>query len=334
MQTPNITIVTPLYNSEATLARYLGSVFRSSYRDFEVILVDDCSACDYRGIIQDFPVVYTKLSKRGGSAAARNAGTKLAHGEILLFIDPDIIIGQDSLQKVVEVFHSHPEIDALIGSYDADPGARNNTSRFKFLFHHYIHQREGDYVFSFWTGFGAIKRTTFETISGFDACFFSRPNTIFDVELGYRLIQKGYRIYNAKQIQVKHLKRLAYFQWLRTDIMDRALPWIKIILTYRDLKPRLNIRFGDSLSSLCIGGSIILFCLPHEGHAVVAAGFLLVPLFINHRTIYFFVKQRGVSFGLLSILYLYIYYFMCFIIVPLGVFLFLLERAGVRHTLW
>src|SRR5438128_1479518 len=81
-----------------------------------------------------------RVAKRRGPAHARNIGARQANGDILFFVDADVVIPADARDKVREVLEQEPDVAAIIGSYDDDPSERNFLSQFKNLFHHFVHQ--------------------------------------------------------------------------------------------------------------------------------------------------------------------------------------------------
>jgi GT2 family glycosyltransferase len=131
---------------------------------------------------------------------ARNLGAKVAQGEYLCFIDADCEVHRETLSNIVTTFQEHPDIDALFGSYDDEPKATNFIAQYKNLFHHYVHQNGQEDASTFWAGCGAIKRSLFLELGGFDVNRYRRPS-IEDIELGYRIKQTGSKIYLAKNVQ-------------------------------------------------------------------------------------------------------------------------------------
>lgn len=308
-----VSIIVPVHNSFGTLCRHLDSIMCSTYKDYELILVDDGSQEDYREVLKRYPVVYKRLGQRRGSYYARNVGAEDARGDILVFLDADIVIRSDTLEKIVDIFSQSPDISALIGSYDDDPGAHDTISQFKFLCHHYIHQHERQYVGSFWTGCGAIRSKVFNELGGFNLNLFSSLNSVNDVDLGYRLKERGILVYNARHIQVKHLKKLNLLEWIRTDIFVRGLPWMKILWMHKDFSRTLNINHR-TMVSLVSAWLMFLFaavCLWIHG-AVWILGFL-AALFLgtNYNLLKFLGQKRGCPFLLACVPLLFIYYFNC-----------------------
>ncbi|MBF0595831.1 MAG: glycosyltransferase family 2 protein [Candidatus Omnitrophica bacterium] len=308
-----LSIITPVYNSPETLKAFLDAVFQSTYKNFELILIDDASCEDYRPLLKGYPVVFKRLEQRRGSYFARNVGVQDARGDILLFLDADILIQPDTLQKVMSVFQQRVDISVLIGSYDDDPGARNLVSQFKFLYHHYIHQHEHEYVGSFWSGCGAIKKNVFCALGGFNVELFHDLNAINDIDLGYRLKKNGFRVYNARNIYVKHLKKLNLMQWVETDIFHRGLPWMKILLRYKDFTPTLNVNYGSIVSLICVWLIVflIIFSPWVDGLSWFAGILGGVFLGCNYDLLRFLGRKRGIGFLLISIPLLFVYYFNC-----------------------
>jgi len=321
----SLSIITPIYNSTGTMKQYLDAVFASSYKDFELIIIDDESDDNPQELIKDYKATYLRLDKRGGSARARNKGAGLAKGTILLFVDPDVIIRPDTLERIVGVFEDHAEVSGLICSYDDSPGSKKLISQFKFLHHHFIHSQGGEYADSFWTGCGAIKKTVFDESGGFDTDFLNDPNTINDIELGYRLKHKGHRIYNAKHIQVKHLKELGFIEWIYTDIFNRGLPWMKIMLARKDFSFKLNVNSNSTLSVISVWATVGLCGLAFLNKiffiiALVTFGVFLIS---NYKIFNFFVIKRGYLFSIVSVPLLFIYYLYCGLCAIIGVMLYL-----------
>ncbi|MDE2223402.1 MAG: glycosyltransferase family 2 protein [Candidatus Omnitrophica bacterium] len=319
---PSISIITPFYNSADTIKEYLTSIFGSAYKDFELIIVDDGSERQCAQLFEGYPVVFKKLNQRKGAYYARNRGVEMAKGRLLLFLDADVIVRPDTLGRIAAVFDGHPEVSGLIGSYDDSPGPRNTVTQFKFLCHHFIHQQEGEYVGSFWTGCGAIKKDVFNELGGFNLD--SLWNAIMDIDLGYRLRLSGHKIYNAKNIQVKHLKKLTFADWIYTDIFHRGLPWIKIMLQYKDFRPTLNVSTTGVANVVYVWLMLAISVLGafNEKGLVFLPVLFGVFLISNHRLLSFFRAKRGFLFALKAFFLLLIYNFNCGLCVLLGLVLY------------
>lgn len=100
-----VSIVIPVYNAEEYIEVCLQSVLQQSYRNLEIIVIDDGSQDSSRQIIEQFVksdsrIVFLKQTNKGVSNA-RNAGIKAATGEYLTFVDGDDYIGADYIYELV-----------------------------------------------------------------------------------------------------------------------------------------------------------------------------------------------------------------------------------------
>ena len=304
-----ISVIIPVYNGKNTLERCLKSIFNSDYPTFECIVVDDFSTDNSVEIAKTFNVKVVLLNSQKGAAHARNRGAEVAKGEILVFVDADVTIYPDSLNKVANDFKEHPEISALFGSYDDHPGCPNFFSQYKNLFHHFIHQTSRKDASTFWSGFGAIKKEVFFSANGFDQNKYSNP-CIEDIEMGSRLIKMGHQILLHKQLQVKHLKCYSFSNLLKSDIFDRAIPWTVMMLTNKELSNDLNVKIEHKLSVGIIFLLLfsVLMIMKSNWFALVIP-FLLVSFFIMNSDFYrFFLKKRGRVFTLKVIPFHFLYY--------------------------
>lgn len=107
------TIIIPTRNRlRLLLERSLPSALDQTFRDFEVIIIDDCSE-ESPLIPPDPRVVLVKNSQRRGLAYARNLGAKMARGKYVVSLDDDNEFHADFLGKTVEFLDAHPEFAAV-----------------------------------------------------------------------------------------------------------------------------------------------------------------------------------------------------------------------------
>src|SRR5918996_103717 len=186
---PMISVIIPVYNGAAYLNSCLEAVAASDYGSYECIVVNDGSTDGSQAIAEQFamPVQVVNLAEGPrGPAYARNRGAEVARGSVLFFVDADVVLVPGALRLVAKVFQEQPDLAAVFGSYDARPKDDGVISRYRNLLHHFVHQNGNPEASTFWAGCGAIRRSVFEEIHGFDENRFPRPS-IEDIELGYRL---------------------------------------------------------------------------------------------------------------------------------------------------
>ena len=262
-----ISIIIPVHNASSTLVQCLDAIKAVEYPVFETILVDDSSTDGSMDIARYYPVKVLSLDEGPyGPGFARNRGADIAEGAILFFVDADVLVKPDTLQKVADAFAKNPDISALFGSYDETPGSGEFLSQYKNLVHHFVHQQSREEAVTFWSGCGAIYKEPFLKLGGFNFQKYPRPS-IEDIELGYRLTMSGHQIALIKDIQVTHLKRWTLVGLIKTDVFSRAIPWTRLIMEDRNLPNDLNLSSSQRLSALLI---------------LVMMGYILLHLFMKN----------------------------------------------------
>jgi GT2 family glycosyltransferase len=314
---PLLSIIVPVHNGGDMFYRCLTQLKQHTSAQTEVIVVADGDSDGSWKWADHFGFELIKLPTSGGPARARNIGAQAAKGDILFFVDADVLIHPETVDRVLAAFEAHPEISALIGSYDDAPGAANFLSQYKNLFHHYTHQQGNEAASTFWGACGAIRREAFLAVGGFDESY--RRPCIEDIELGYRLRQSGYLIRLCKEVQVKHLKEWRPISLLRAEIFYRALPWTALLLRIRQVNPAdyrtftsdLNLkrssRFSVVLVFAAVGLVLAALWLPLLWAPL---GVLMAALVaINWPVYQFFYQKRGLLFALKVIPWHLLYYF-------------------------
>lgn len=108
---PTVSVVIPTYNRAALLGRSIRSVLGQSYKDFELIVIDDGSTDETSHVVADFAdprIRYLPLPHNTGAGAARNAGVRVARGKFLAFQDSDDEWLPSKLAKQISAFESGP----------------------------------------------------------------------------------------------------------------------------------------------------------------------------------------------------------------------------------
>jgi GT2 family glycosyltransferase len=242
---PLASVIIPVRNHAAMLRECLASLRRSEFQDFEIVVVDDASTEWPAETPPVSDVHWISRREWGGPATARNLGAQAARGEILVFLDADVAVHPQTLGRLLEAFHDAGTA-AAFGSYDDQPRATNLVSQFRNLLHHHVHQTAHDSATTFWTGCGAIRRTAFFSLGGFDPAF--RAPSIEDIELGARLHAVGSRIVVDKQAQATHLKRWTLASMCSCDLWHRGVPWALLILRDHELPNDLNLKPSQRVS--------------------------------------------------------------------------------------
>jgi GT2 family glycosyltransferase len=298
-QPPTISVIIPALNAGEYLPRSLAAIFGSQGPSYECILVDDGSTDDSGSIARQLGARVIHVSDGPlGPAHARNRGAEAARGSIIFFVDADVVLAPGALRRVVNVFQERTELAAVFGSYDNRPVAPGLISQYRNLLHHFVHQNGNSEASTFWAGCGAIRRSVFERIGGFDEQRFSRPS-IEDIELGYRLRKAGYRILLDKQLQGTHLKRWSLYSMIRTDITCRAVPWSRLIQEAPNASADLNLQPAQKASVALIGMvcAFLVTAVAWPQSLALSALALAGVAFLNHKLYAFFGRQQGILFA-------------------------------------
>jgi GT2 family glycosyltransferase len=322
----------------------------------ELIVVDDGSGDDSPAIARaaGARVLSTPAPGGHGPAAARNLGARAASGDFVFFVDADVALHRDALRCAATAFATDPALEAVFGSYDDAPAAPNFLSQYKNLLHHYVHQHAHVRASTFWTGCGAMRLSTFLALGGFDAHTYRRPS-IEDIDLGYRLRRRGGQIRLLKAMQCTHLKRWTVSSLLRSDILERGVPWT--VLLWRESRARrtaepllatgdllrlpdpaqsqrpflldLNLqtsnRVSVALTALLALSLALLTLLPQAWP--LPATLALGLLGLNWRLYAFFARRRGWAFALAALPWHWLYYLYNSLSFSLGTLLFFTRRV-------
>jgi hypothetical protein len=265
-----LSVVVPATDSPRTLARVVAAIDAAADGPDELIVVDA-------------PIA---LSASG----ARNAGVARAVGDVVVFVDADVEVHPDVFTRLRATFDDDPTLDAVFGSYDDAPADRSVVSAFRNLLHHHVHQTSAGPAETFWTGLGAVRRTTFLAAGGFDEERFPLPS-VEDIDLGRRLHAGGGRTVLDPAIQGTHLKVWTLRSMLWTDFARRGVPWVAMQVRHRQVTSALNLgwRHRLSASSCALFTTAALLQAP-----LVALSALLALVGLNHQLYGLLARRQGV----------------------------------------
>jgi len=309
-----VSVVMPVCDGQGYLEESLPALretieaARDKVEVLEILAVDDGSQDGSRELLHDFGArVLESGGRRRGPAAARNVGIAAARGDILVFVDCDVAPHRDALLRMVQAFDAD-DVVAVYGSYDEAPPHPGFASQYMNLRHHHVHQSACNAAETWWAGLGAIRRAPLNKVGGFDEELFPRPS-IEDIDLGRKLREHG-RIRRCPGIQGTHLKRWSLPEVIRTDILQRALPWSQLMLMYPDAFGDLNVDRREKLRCLLALAFLLSFLLLAIRPAlfpvplVLFAGAILVQPGLS----LLFLRANGAWFTLRALLFHQVYY--------------------------
>jgi len=252
---PTLTAIVPATNEPPTLDRCLAAIKGAGEPPEEVIVVDS--------------------PRNAGPAEARNIGARGATGDVLVFVDADVLVHADAFVRVRRAFADDSGLAGVFGSYDDRPEDPGTVSSFRNLLHHYVHTTAAGPASTFWAGLGSMRRDAFSAVGGFDAKRYRVPS-IEDIELGVRVTAAGGRLLLDPAVQGTHLKAWTLGDMVRTDLFCRGAPWIALVLRTGASTTVLNLGWRSRLTAaayaLALVGAGRRRPLPALAALAVAAG--------------------------------------------------------------
>lgn len=133
-----VSIIVPIYNCEKYLNECVKSILGQSFKDIEVVLVDDGSTDSSPAICDDFAAKYPSVVKvlhqaNGGLSRARNAGLQLASGEFIMFVDSDDAIPPRAVEFLHSAFMHNSECGISVGQYSHNANFKFEESKFNLV---------------------------------------------------------------------------------------------------------------------------------------------------------------------------------------------------------
>lgn len=322
---PKVSVIIPVYGQEKSIRDCIESVLNTNYPNLETIVVSDNSPDRSAEIATELGVKTIVLPEQKGAAYCRNIGAEYAQGEILIFIDSDVVIQADVIDRIVEHLGAE-EYSAVFGMYTSHVPHKDVYSRFKNLQHHFVHLSNTGEICSFWTGCGGVKKAAFKEINGFDETI----NYMEDINLGFRLHKAGGKILLTSAIRCTHLKKYTFRSLLRSDILGRAKPWSKLFFNKKASMNNLNTKVKEKVTLVFFGLAVLFLLASTLSNVFLPIVFaLLAGIVLLQRTFILYTnKIYGWRFGMTSILLLFMYYFSCISGILLGVSEIIWERIN------
>jgi glycosyltransferase involved in cell wall biosynthesis len=238
---PLVSVIIPTYNREKIITRAIDSVFAQTYRDFEIVVLDDGSQDNTRAVAQAYgPKVHYFYQDNKGIAGARNAGMHQTAGDYIAFLDSDDYWLPGKLEQQMALFSQHPEygmVGCQCGSVQIDGTYRekNRPGKSGWILYDLFNKN------FIRTSSAVITRACLEKVGGFDETlregeeydywlriaaefaigFINEPLTVYvDNTDGMSTDSLTGRLHRLKVLEKKYLKKKIPPQMYRRRIAD------------------------------------------------------------------------------------------------------------------
>lgn len=257
---PSVTVVLPIHRDGDDLRACLAALTALDPPPDEVVIAVDGADPALVELARDHADEVVPVLPQSGPAVARNLAACHARSDVLWFVDADVEVHADGVARIREIL-ADEDVTGVIGSYDDVPPAPSTAARYKNLLNHHVHHHAGAEAETFWGACGAVRRQAFLAVGGFDGATYAHPS-IEDIELGYRLVDAGYRLRLDPTLQVTHRKAWTVRQLVETDVLRRALPWGELLLQRGGLQDDLNTDVAGRAKVAATGLATALLALP------------------------------------------------------------------------
>jgi len=209
----SITAIIPARDAAATITPALQGLAPFFAAGHEIIVVDDGSRDSTAQIAETQQCRVIRHEQSRGPAAARNAGATAATGDVLLFIDADVVTPSNLLPRLTEMF-AQPETGAAQGLYEPSLPQDTPVTAYQNDYYHWTFRRAAGPRTAICATFCfAVRRELFQQLGGFEERI--TDPTVEDEEFGYRLFAAGCPIWLATELQVRHLAVYTLWSFVR-----------------------------------------------------------------------------------------------------------------------
>jgi len=286
----SVSVIVPAHQAAGEIDACLNGLFHAGFARDEILVVDDGSSDGTGEIARNYGLRVLRHERALGPAEARNVGVEAVQGELIVFVDADVVLGGAARSRILDHFSHEADLKGLFGSYDDQPPRVGTASFYRNMLHHFVHQRSDENASTFWTGIGAVRRDDFLRLGGFDKAW----ENIEDVAFGMRLRAAGGRILLDKGLLGKHLKVWTIRSMFRTDLVGRAIPWSRLLLFHGGPRNDLNFTAAHRISLLMVAlMGMSLFSMLFQPAFGVVFVMALVGFVWANRTFLALLNDRG-----------------------------------------
>lgn len=328
---PKVNVIIPNYNRGKDILECVESIRASTYFNLDILVVDDCSTDKSVDTLKNKGIRVIRHDRNRGSAATRNTGAKNTNGEIIVFIDSDVAILKDTIEKFVKILQSDDSISAVVALPDKENKYKGFFTQHFIMRVYYNYINLPDFIIHTNGTATAIRRSVFNLVGGYNELL--KAAGVEDDEFGFDLHNKGKQIYLDKDNAVVHNKRINFFGLLKNDMlrtMDRVFFMFRKSQLNSVLSEKrfISTPMAHIISAILAPLIVVSFTLIFFSEWFLFLFLLLLLFFYSLYLGYlsFVLKEKGIVFAIKIFFLLIIDMFFVHIALWLGVILYICGR--------
>ena len=335
---PKVTIIVPAFNEENNIVKSIQSVLNSKYENFEIIVVNDGSSDNTRDVIKSYikdkNIKFIDFEKNQGKRTAIYEAIKISTSDIIITIDSDTIIDENSILNLIQPFK-----DQKVGAVAGNIKINNHKNIFTamldaaFCFGFYFLRPAQSSIGSVLCTPGALSAYRKDAIiddldKWKNQMFLFHPAIIGeDRALTNIVLNKNYKVlYQETAIAYTNVPNnfsgliKMFIRWIRGDIRESFIIFklmIKRNLIYNKMLTLFNLmmQFVWFISSFLIGYFVYIVIL-YDSYLVFSICFILLILFWSTLPVYICISKDSKKLGFISLIYSFFNTCLLFWIIP------------------
>jgi len=319
-----ISTIIPAYRP-ANIKECILAIANSEHKPLEIILVDDNSGTDYFKDIEQYSRII-KLEKRSGPARARNIGAKASSGDLLCFIDSDVIVFKNTLGLIKSTFEKFLEISAVQTMCTDSCKFTNFVSQYQNLYFYFnINAVREKYLATIIGHCFAVRKNDFDLAGGFDESI--KNASVEDGNFGLNLYSRKKRIYLDKNIKIEHKSYVGagkVIEKMFTKSSDKVYTLLRDKNLFK-INPNKTEHSKRKIIAILISPFLLLGLTVPVFWPQLLLTFLLilvVYLLCSGPFIYFCFRKKGIIFAVKVVIFYYINCLLGFCGIAQGLFRF------------
>jgi glycosyltransferase involved in cell wall biosynthesis len=292
---PLVSVIIPNYNYASTIGECVKAAQNQTYPSVEIIVADDASTDDSVAIARGLGVTVLQVPVNSGVSTARNLGARHAKGEVLFFLDSDVALDPDAVERAVDYLRNEPQLGAICGMYRAEPMFPDSLVKRYRAIQQYVWFCEVEGAIpGLHSALFAMKTETFLEVGEFN----DRLRWTEEQDYGFRLNAR-YEVKAVPTIRGRH-DHDGTLRVMLTKVFNRtrlgAPNWVRLS----------KLPGGAGTNYRALGSAFVLAAVITPLFAVMlgpwallaAAGLTGIGIALDGRTYAYAYRHHGVLFGL------------------------------------